>query len=534
MKSLESRRGQVAISRVRMPNASPGNPPSDHEPPRGVRSARPLAPGPGLAAIALGCFLAFTAWMQRRDIAAAPHPAASATAPSAGASVALPDYDAWAAACRRLPYNRQLNGRLPSRDLLPLRSYAEFAAVLEPALSLFQTGALAQARAWLNASQPSAGFYDLNAGYYLQNSAPFQPYAERHELPPGARVFIHGDLHGDIHSLIAFLDSLRADGHLEGFSLTGEETRLLFLGDYTDRGSYGIEVLYTLLRLKLANPDRVLLVRGNHEDVDLIARYGFLAEAFGKYGRSFDARRVARLYDFLPVVLYLSCEGNVAQCNHGGLEPGFDPNPLLGAPPEVSFQQLGTLRQTRFLQQNEAWVKALPERQQRELRRALLDFAPATPTTPTVLGFMWNDFTLRAGEPQFAVDPDRAFVHGDQLTRRVLESARGENHAVRVIFRAHQHAAALNPMMARLIASRGVFRHWQTSDPGSENLRPNVESSVDRAIPEGSVWTFNVSPDSAYGAGCGFGFAAAGELVTASRWEDWSLRVRNVSVVPDP
>ena len=49
---------------------------------------------------------------------------------------------------------------------------------------------------------------------------------------------------------------------------------------------YGVEVLYTMLRLKVANPDHVFIARGNHEDVSLVARYGFLQKAEASTARA--------------------------------------------------------------------------------------------------------------------------------------------------------------------------------------------------------------------------------------------------------
>jgi diadenosine tetraphosphatase ApaH/serine/threonine PP2A family protein phosphatase len=40
---------------------------------------------------------------------------------------------------------------------------------------------------------------------------------------------------------------------------------LIFLGDYGDRGARSTEVYYTILKLKLAFPEQVILLRGNHE-----------------------------------------------------------------------------------------------------------------------------------------------------------------------------------------------------------------------------------------------------------------------------
>jgi hypothetical protein len=297
-----------------------------------------------------------------------------------------------------------------------------------------------------------------------------------------------------------------------------------------------VEVLYTLLRLKLANPDRVLLVRGNHEDVLLVTRYGFTAEVAAKYGRAFPVERVVRFYDFLPAVLYLACGTNIVQCNHGGLEPGYDPRRLLATDPRVSFQMLGRLEQRRLLTEQAAWLAGLPPTTRRDLEANLGDFVPQSPTTPNVLGFLWNDFTVVTGEAQFAVDPGRAYVYGDQLSRILLTRSQPSGHRIRALFRGHQHAAMLNPLMRRLVASRGLFRHWQSTDSpalleaGPEQLRDALETTAERSLPDGSVWTFNVSPDSVYGLGCGFSFATAGELLTAERWEDWHLRVHNFAV----
>src|SRR5207302_863489 len=153
-------------------------------------------------------------------------------------------------------------------------------------------------------------------------------FAQKLVVPDGAEVFFHADLHGDIRSLLAEMMWLNEHRYLRGFGITHSNFFMVFLGDYTDRGAYGAEVLYTLLRLKLANPDRVVLLRGNHEDVAMPSRYGFLREGREKYGGEFDIQKVMRAYDFLPVVLYLGSGEDFVQCNHGGLEPGFDPHGL--------------------------------------------------------------------------------------------------------------------------------------------------------------------------------------------------------------
>src|SRR5262249_49818871 len=163
------------------------------------------------------------------------------------------------------------------------------------------------------------------------------------------------------------------------------DVHFVFLGDYTDRGMYGCEVIYLLLRLKVENPEQVWLVRGNHEDVSLTSRYGFLVEARAKFGRDLDLKRLLRVYDFLPLVLYLGCETNGLQCNHGGVEPGFDPRGLLDASESVRYQLLGKLNQQQFVKEHPEFAKGFSAKEHRLLENSLLDFQPESPTVPAVI-----------------------------------------------------------------------------------------------------------------------------------------------------
>ena len=54
-----------------------------------------------------------------------------------------------------------------------------------------------------------------------------------------------------------------------------KNSRVLFLGDYVDRGNYGPQIVLLLFALKQRYPQDIIMLRGNHETREMTEMFNF-------------------------------------------------------------------------------------------------------------------------------------------------------------------------------------------------------------------------------------------------------------------
>ena len=123
----------------------------------------------------------------------------------------------------------------------------------------------------------------------------------------GEPIVIVGDIHGQYHDLCHMLDKAGPPPNIN----------YLFLGDYVDRGIYGVEVLILLMVIKINFPKNVILLRGNHESRNMTENFTFREETISAYDMDVY-NNFMEVFDSMPIACIVD---NKYFGMHGGISP---------------------------------------------------------------------------------------------------------------------------------------------------------------------------------------------------------------------
>lgn len=343
-------------------------------------------------------------------------------------------------------------------------------------------------------------------------------FAEKFVVEPSSEIITYGDMHGDALSLRAFLRDLKDKGYLgDDFKLTRENIFAIMLGDYTDRGNYGLECLYTILRLQLANPYNVITLRGNHEEAGIASSYGFYTELIQKFGNKEHThnlfKNICRIFDFMPAESFVGCKES----------PTAD-----------------TQAKTNYLLFSHAGI----ETQVDSCHHALLDSKSSRACTIIrelpdndsyyTVESMWTDYDPALGSSSYYAE-GRGPVRGQEDTQELFKKHSTTTSLIQGNIRGHQHGSLtgdnINGDMMRLIHDtaektprhKGVAKIWIKKDS------PNFNTD---SLPGGIVVTMGVGIDNKhFNADKRLAQHAYCILKTAAAYKDWKLNIHKLTTI---
>lgn len=171
----------------------------------------------------------------------------------------------------------------------------------------------------------------------------------------GKQYYVIGDLHADLKSFLHILEAINFATHFDSI-------KLIFLGDYIDRGKDKIELINRIIFLKYLLPNNIFLLKGNHElysindqghysspmmHADSSYFFNFLTqlatdEKFKQYGVTKEYIKLyVDFFDSLPTVALFHFNGIKICAAHGGLpRPDLDSKTYFGSEPYTSFNTL--------------------------------------------------------------------------------------------------------------------------------------------------------------------------------------------------
>jgi len=118
--------------------------------------------------------------------------------------------------------------------------------------------------------------------------------------------YVIGDIHGNLETLLGIYELIDKN-HPE---------LVIFLGDIVDRGSKQLECLLFILVLKILNPHKYYILRGNHETLEMNKYYGFFQEFINRFKDPNKFEEILAVYSSIPICAIVN---STILCVHGGI-----------------------------------------------------------------------------------------------------------------------------------------------------------------------------------------------------------------------
>jgi serine/threonine-protein phosphatase PP1 catalytic subunit len=131
------------------------------------------------------------------------------------------------------------------------------------------------------------------------------------KLEENEEAYIIGDIHGNLESLLKLYEIINKKN----------PKLVIYLGDIVDRGPKQVECLIFVLALKIIEPDKYFILKGNHETLEMNQAYGFIYEFAQRFEDYEKFRDILAVYDVLPICAIIN---DSILCLHGGIPEDID------------------------------------------------------------------------------------------------------------------------------------------------------------------------------------------------------------------
>jgi hypothetical protein len=146
------------------------------------------------------------------------------------------NFDEWCDKVMQLPEGHDCIHKTLSK----FKTCLEFEEVKELCSKITETYLKELENASWEGNPPKKDFYHSTEEKDLQKIE-LAPFSQKIKVPSNSKIGMIGDIHGSVHSLMRNLIRMNLLGYFDQQFRLKNDFYLIFLGDLSDRGYYGIE-----------------------------------------------------------------------------------------------------------------------------------------------------------------------------------------------------------------------------------------------------------------------------------------------------